>query len=66
MKELRRTTGTLTAEGTVLHQLHMPSGVMCPVKLEIDVVKPASLHPVKRRDGGRVFALPGGGEVVFA
>lgn len=62
MKPMYRSTSTLTSKGNVHHQLHMPSGVMAPVKLEVDALKPTALHPPQTRDGRNVHALPGGSE----
>lgn len=64
MKQLKKTSSTLTKEGFIPHQMHMGTGILCPVKLEVNPVKPTELCEPKKQGRLRFYALPGGGEML--
>lgn len=59
---MKRTMWTVTAKGSVHHQMHFASGLTCPVKVALDPRGPRHLPTAVGRDGKLVYALPGGGE----
>lgn len=63
-KPMIRTSSTLTTEGYIPHQMHMGTGILCPVKLEVNPVKPTELCKPKKQGRQHLYALPGGGEML--